>query len=559
MENKKEHIIPMDQWTIYKFSQRQPEVIRQLNEFTFRKLKQNENSTLELLEKTIYLEKIRTRNNPWKVDPADDKSFWIDMDNEVKKRKKRGVQEYDDLLKRIIHRYNQEIVGNFKLKTFKFARIFLAFLFKRLLTKGLFDFSGKKKLYKALQAVGKVEEFRNLHDKGTIIILPTHFSNLDSILIGYILDLIVKVPAYSYGAGLNLFDNEIVAYFINRLGAYRVDRRKKNPIYLECLKGMTNYSAQEGLNQIFFPGGTRSRNGKLEEKVKLGLLGSVVEAQRDALEHHSNRKIFLVPLVLNYHFVLEANPLINQYLRRTAREKYIRPPKEGKFFNNLWSFISALFTKESEIIISFGDPMDVFGNRIDQDGKSIGKNGEEIDIRKYFETDGKIEKDPQREKVYTKHLGEQVVNSFLKSNYVLSSHLVAFAAFRFFLHGHPDLNEFDVINLPTESLVIHREVFEQLIKKFQSELKKMEQKNQLMLSPAVKASFNECITDGLKNIGIYHPRKVLTFNDNDLLVSEDMRLLYYYHNRLDSYGLEKLIPWEKFLQKQYQLTKNFEQ
>ena len=63
----------------------------------------------------------------------------------------------------------------------------------------------------------------------TVIIVPTHFSNLDSILIGYAIDGIMGLPAFHYGAGLNLYDLELVAYFINRLGAYKVDRRKKKP------------------------------------------------------------------------------------------------------------------------------------------------------------------------------------------------------------------------------------------------------------------------------------------------------------------------------------------
>jgi len=100
-------------------------------------------------------------------------------------------------------------------------------------------------------------------------------------VIGYAMHAAVGIPAFSFGAGLNLFDNEIVGYFINRLGAYRVDRRKKNPIYLECLTSMAAYSIQKGINNLFFPGGTRSRNGGMEDRLKLGLLGSSIEAQRN--------------------------------------------------------------------------------------------------------------------------------------------------------------------------------------------------------------------------------------------------------------------------------------
>ncbi|MBK7635043.1 MAG: 1-acyl-sn-glycerol-3-phosphate acyltransferase [Saprospiraceae bacterium] len=83
--------------------------------------------------------------------------------------------------------------------------------------------------------------------------MPTHYSNLDSIMIGYAIDSNVGLPSFSYGAGLNLFNVEIVGYFINRLGAFKVDRRKKNPIYLEMSEIYGSYSIIKGVNCLFFP------------------------------------------------------------------------------------------------------------------------------------------------------------------------------------------------------------------------------------------------------------------------------------------------------------------
>ena len=134
----------------------------------------------------------------------------------------------------------------------------------------------------------------------------------------------MNIPAFAYGAGLNLYDMEIFAYYMNRLGAYRVDRRKKNPIYLETLKGMASLSLIEGVNHIFFPGGTRSRSGAIEDKLKLGLLNSVIDAQRHCLVNNLNQKIFIVPLTLGYHFVIEAGSLIEQNLRIEGKESYTK-------------------------------------------------------------------------------------------------------------------------------------------------------------------------------------------------------------------------------------------
>src|SRR5688500_5971693 len=141
-------------------------------------------------------------------------------------------------------------------------------------------FRNKYTLRDKIHIVGKVKMLRNLARKGTVIMVPTHFSNLDSILIGWIIHSL-GLPAFIYGAGLNLFNIKILAYFMNSLGAYKVDRRKKNLPYLESLKMYSGLAIQKGAHSLFFPGGTRSRSGVIEKQLKLGLLSSTVEAQRN--------------------------------------------------------------------------------------------------------------------------------------------------------------------------------------------------------------------------------------------------------------------------------------
>jgi glycerol-3-phosphate O-acyltransferase len=57
----------------------------------------------------------------------------------------------------------------------------------------------------------------------------------------------------------------------------------------------------------------------------------------------------------------------------------------------------------------------------------------------------------------------------------------------------------------------------------------------------------EIISDGVKHLGLYHPQKVLKFKKNGALMSENFRLLYFYHNRLDSYQLEQTVKWEDLI------------
>lgn len=551
------HIIPdIKRWPIYKFSRFREEFIEDLNEYTKKNLLYSDAvSIVELLEKTVYLEKLRVKNNPWSVDPNDEKTYWKELSKEIAdtKNKINPDMELEKILERVINRYNQEIVGGFRVKTFRFARKFLTSLFKRIynsfgekLSGGLWG--NKRLLLDKINVIGAADEMRDLFAKGTIVLLPTHSSNLDSILVGYTIDSKVKVPAFVYGAGLNLFNYELPAYFMNRLGTYKVDRRKKNPIYLECLKSTSSFSLQAGVNNLFFPGGTRSRNGRIEDRLKLGLLGSVVEAQRNAFLKDSTNKIYIFPVVLSYHFTFEAQGLIDQYLKRMAREKYTKATRQVKQSGYILKFIRALFRQRSNYTFSIGNPIDVFGNAIDSDGNSLDKNGEILNIKGYFKLDGNIEAVKQREKIYTKRLGESIAEQYFKYNVVLTSQLLAYVAFKVLVLQNRDLDIYDILNLPAADLSITSEKYELYLDKMLSFLKTMEENCDIILSDELHGSLESILEDGLYHLGAYHPEKVLLLTESGRIESKNFRLLYYYHNRLDSYefDIEKIFDIVEF-------------
>src|SRR5690242_19489821 len=139
---------------------------------------------------------------------------------------------------------------------------------------------------------------------------------------------------------------------MNSLGAYKVDRRKKNLPYLETLKLYSTLAIQKGAHSHFFPGGTRSRSGLIEKQLKLGLLNSTIEAQRnlylDNPEATDARKIFIVPVTLNYHFMLEAPDLIDDYLSVKGQDRYL--PEQDKYGSwQLILFLFKFFTKGANI------------------------------------------------------------------------------------------------------------------------------------------------------------------------------------------------------------------
>ncbi|MFZ1357656.1 MAG: 1-acyl-sn-glycerol-3-phosphate acyltransferase, partial [Saprospiraceae bacterium] len=537
-------------WPINKLTEDRDTFVKELEYYTLQNLNRKSPDFIkELIQKTIFQEKIRMKEEPWRIDPPNDRIFW----NRV--RKKIDVTEIDspsekqnniqEALKMVIHRYAEEIVGTFNVKTFKLIRTVLTSLFKRLLNKGININSQKadKVLLDKLMIYGPIEQIRSIATKGTVILLPTHSSNLDSILIGYTMDYKLGLPGPAYGAGLNLYNFGPAAYFMNRLGAYRVDRRKKNAIYLSTLAGMSKLSIQKGTNSLFFPGGTRSRSGELEDKLKLGLLSTVIEAQRSIYDEGREDKVFVVPLVLSYHFVLEAKNLIEDFLKKTGKERYTKSRNEFTSVRSWTKFIYQFISKGSDITMSFGRPMDCIGNFVDNDGHSLDNRGNLIDIKDYFISDGKLSTNHQRESEYTKNLGNKIVERYKAENIVLSSHLVSYVAFQLFKEANKNLDLFALLSLPEDEYFFSRDSFVEQSRIVIELLKEKASQGLLKLPEIFIKDTIDIVLDGIAQIGTFHSSRPITVHKNGDFYSQDFRLLYFYNNRLESYGYQSEIKW----------------
>ena len=93
------------------------------------------------------------------------------------------------------------------------------------------------------------------------------------------------------------------------------------------LKTYSSVMIERGYHSLFFPGGTRSRSGMVESRLKLGLAGTAIEAYaRNAIRaepRRAPRPIFFVPVTINYALVLEAETLIDDYLKEAGKARYI--------------------------------------------------------------------------------------------------------------------------------------------------------------------------------------------------------------------------------------------
>jgi len=541
-------------WPVYQLSKNRKEFLDEVAQKAIQRILQLRPSRkllIDELETTVYREQNRMKRNRWRVDPKDENKFWAKIKDELVELSARTPDESpgkeEEILKLIVLRYAHEIAGNFKPSSYRFAREVTQFWFARLLNGarvkkfGAF-FRSRYTLRDKIHIVGKVKMLRRLARKGTVVMVPTHFSNLDSILIGWVIHAL-GLPAFIYGAGLNLFNIKIFAYFMNSLGAYKVDRRKKNLPYFETLKMYSNLAIQKGAHSLFFPGGTRSRSGSIEKQLKLGLLSTAVEAQRNLyLETSSSdvRKIFVVPVTLNYHFVLEAPDLIEDYLQVKGQDRYF-PEQDNYGSFQLIRYLFKFFTKGSNISVSIGRGLDVLGNYVNDEGESIDAKGSVIDTRDYFLSNNSITVDKQREDVYTRMLSQKIVSEYHRINRVFASHLVAFVAFEMWQRKHSKLDLFSFLRLPEEDLEIPYAEFCETFKRVRKEIYNLKDAGKVYYATHLKGEADLVIQRGLDNVGTFHLKRPLLKNKKGNIITRDLNTLYYYHNRLVGYDLEKFI------------------
>ncbi|GIL23020.1 MAG: hypothetical protein BroJett042_15330 [Bacteroidota bacterium] len=541
-------------WPVYQLSKNRKEFIELVTQqsiIRIKALRPTRKQLIDDLEATAYREQNRIKRNRWRVDPKDDSRFWSYVKNELVELSSKDPETtgpiVDALLEKIVNRYANEIAGNFKPNSYRFTREVVKFWFQRLLNGarvkkfGAF-FRNQYTLRDKIQVVGKVRMLRDLAKKGTVIMVPTHFSNLDSILIGWVIHA-VGLPAFIYGAGLNLFNIKIFAYFMNSLGAYKVDRRKKNLPYLETLKMYSSLAIQKGAHSLFFPGGTRSRSGLIEKQLKLGLLSTAIEAQRNLYQQTPEgevRKIFVVPVTLNYNFVLEAPDLIEDYLQVKGQDKYF--PEQDKYGSmELLRFMFKFFTKGSNISVSIGPGLDVMGNYVDEAGNSLDPQGRIIDTRGYFISNGSITDDKQREDEYTRMLSQRIVSEYHRINRVFASHLAAFVAFEMWQKKYSKLDLFNLLRLPEEDLELDYNEYRQTFKRVRKRIYELKDNGKVYHATHLKGKVDQVIKLGIENVGIFHLKRPLLKNKKGNIITKDLTVLYYYHNRLVGYDLEQYI------------------
>ncbi|MGB8223973.1 MAG: 1-acyl-sn-glycerol-3-phosphate acyltransferase [Polyangiales bacterium] len=451
----------------------------------------------------------------------------------------RRIGKMDDIeQRRVLHTIvtdmTRDVAGNFDPRVYRFSRravprLIGAVMEPRSLTKDLIG-TEQNSIERILKVQGDLDHLRHLQNEGSLVYVPTHSSNLDSIVLSQALEM-SGLPPVVYGAGKNLFTNPIISFFMHNLGAYRIDRRIHVGLYKNILKLYSQVMIERGYHSLFFPGGTRSRSGMIERRLKLGLLGSAVEAFTTNRVRRVDRPVWFVPTTINYALVLEAETLIKDWLMEEGQARYIIEDDEFSRIDRWFAFFRKMVGMRGACIIRFGEPIDPFGNRIDGRGQSMTPTGRTIDPGGYVERRGKPVIDPVRDAAYTRELGDVLANRYEQDTVLMSTQVVAHVLFRDLVASSPGMDLFARLRLRGE-IALDRETLCRKLGEARDRLCALEARGRVRTSDVVKEDTpSELLDRALSFWSGYHDSSAVTL-EADRIVISDPSLLLYYQNRL---------------------------
>jgi glycerol-3-phosphate O-acyltransferase len=431
--------------------------------------------------------------------------------------------------------YAEDIAGSFSMPAYRIAsrilpQVLSVMLAPQDLRHGLFSIG---KLEGRLTVAGDLQQLRHLAEKGVLVVVPTHLSNLDSPLVGFALDR-AGLPPMTYGAGKNLFTSPLTSYFMARLGAYKVDRRLRFDFYKEVLKTFSQVVLENGLHSIFFPGGTRSRSGAIERKLKLGLAGTALSAYVELLKQRgpSAPRYYFVPLTLNMPLTLEAETLVEDHLKELGKRRYIIEDDEFSRVGRVVSFARKLMTMDQAIEVRFCPPRDPFGNPVDAEGRSHDARGREVDPSRYVLINGLPAHHPERDAEYTRELGSLVALDYQAGTRYFQTHVVALALFAFLERELPGLDLYRRLRHPRElGMPLHD--LAAAVDRICDAIKAHPALGALSARTAGLGG-ERLVLDALDSFSGYHtrPAAALDREGGNRVMLNDRELLHYYSNRL---------------------------
>jgi glycerol-3-phosphate O-acyltransferase len=153
--------------------------------------------------------------------------------------------------------------------------------------------------------------------------------------------------------------------------------------------------------------------------------------------------------------------------------------------------------------------------------------------------DARSDRDAARDAQYTRELGAVLCDSFKRDTVLMSTHVVAAAAFerlRRSVGGGERLDVFALLR-HRDDVSVPRGEFVSDVASLLDRVRDRAKKGDLVLAPRLEhADANEVVDEALRAFAGYHSSEVLVARGPSIVLA-DTRLLLYYQNRLAAHGL----------------------
>lgn len=198
------------------------------------------------------------------------------------------------------------------------------------------------RMYTALEIDQEgLERIRNASKDGTLILLPSHKSHVDYMILSYVFYRNhLQLPIVAAGDNLNFFP---IGNIFRKAGAFFIRRSfAGDRLYGAVVDAYMRRLMKDGFSLEFFLEGGRSRTGKLLAP-KLGLLSIVVDAALGVL---GAKQVYFCPISIGYERIVEEQAYVRELMGGEKEKEDVR----GAF-----AALEVLLSRYGRLNVQFGE------------------------------------------------------------------------------------------------------------------------------------------------------------------------------------------------------------
>ena len=185
------------------------------------------------------------------------------------------------------------------------------------------------------------EKFRELTKQHPVVMVPSHRSYFDFLLLSWLLHREHVTPPHIAARDNMAFGP--FEYLFRRVGAFFLRQRFDDELYKAVFRAYVRRLVSEGFLQEFFIEGGRSRTGKMLAP-KFGMLSWSVQGFVDS----GRRDLYFVPISINYERLVEEGALLSELEGSKKRsESTLGLLRAYKVLKHRWG----------KVFVNFGEPI----------------------------------------------------------------------------------------------------------------------------------------------------------------------------------------------------------